>query len=266
MSPSFCASTDSRNRQDRVRAGAGRGPRPAVRPRLRGRRPGRAGGSPGSPDPLPTRHRDASCALRGLGPLLDRIGDNPLTVLGELDSRTSPRASPRTYRAASGCATPGRWTTCSRRRCPTESAVKGRSKSSGQPAGHDEHSSVGPRGFPRSMHTLTLAFFAADTEDPGDLVRGRDCRARHHRGSAAAGRRPVTNGLRGVAAGGATEDRSSLEMKHLYREDLRRLLVLEKPRAWPRGIRWIIEHAEIRPVGEYRSDEHRPTGTREQVT
>ena len=65
---------------------------------------------------------------------------------------------------------------------------------------------------------------------------------------------------------GRTEDRSSLEMKHLYREDLRRLLVSEKPRAWPRGIRWIIEHAETHPVGVYRPDEHRPTATREQVT
>ena len=68
------------------------GPPESAGPRSRGRWPrpsaGGSSASPwpasrtrrrftGSPDPLPTRHRDASCALRGLGPLLDRIGDKP---------------------------------------------------------------------------------------------------------------------------------------------------------------------------------------------
>ena len=52
-------------------------------------------------------------------------------------------------------------------------------------------------------------------------------------------------------------DRSCLNLKHLYLEELRRFLASEKPRAWPRGIQWIIDYTEAHPVGVHRPDGHR---------
>ena len=69
------------------------------------------------------------------------------------------------------------------------------------------------------MHTLTLAFFAGIQRTarvraiwPSDDEIAARVRAA---GSAAAGRRPVTSDLRPAAAGGATEDRSHRDLKHL---------------------------------------------------
>ncbi len=54
-----------------------------------------------------------------------------------------------------------------------------------------------------------------------------------------------------------TEGWSHLELKHLYLKELRRILASEKPRAWPRGIKGLIEHTETHPVAVHRPDEHR---------
>ena len=67
----------------------------------------------------------------------------------------------------------------------------------------------------------------------------------------------MTGGHRAAAADAAPEDRSCLDLKHLYLEELRRILASEKPRAWPRGIQWIIDYTETHPVGVHRPDGHR---------
>ena len=64
----------------------------------------------------------------------------------------------------------------------------------------------------------------------------------------AEGRRAVTADLRAAAAGTTPEDRSHLELKHRYLEELHRNLASEKARARPRGIRWIIDYTETHPV------------------
>ena len=64
----------------------------------------------------------------------------------------------------------------------------------------------------------------------------------------AEGRRAVTADLRAAAAGTTPEDRSHLELKHLYLEELHRNLASEKARARSRGIRWIIDYTETHPV------------------
>ena len=61
----------------------------------------------------------------------------------------------------------------------------------------------------------------------------------------------------GTQGTGATEDRSHLELKHLYLDELQRLLASEKPRARSRGIQWIIEHAEAHSVAVHRPGGHR---------
>ena len=67
----------------------------------------------------------------------------------------------------------------------------------------------------------------------------------------------MTAGHRVAATDAAPEDRSCLDLKHLYLEELRRILASEKPRAWPRGIQWIIDYTETHPVGVHRPDGHR---------
>ena len=74
-----------RHRQDRVRPGTGRSPRPPVRARLPGRRR-----EPGAdPRGRQTRFRcdpgTSRGRLRRLGPLPGRAGDNALALLGEID-------------------------------------------------------------------------------------------------------------------------------------------------------------------------------------
>ena len=67
----------------------------------------------------------------------------------------------------------------------------------------------------------------------------------------------MTAGHRVAATDAAPEDRSCLDLKHLYLEELHRILASEKPRAWPRGIQWIIDYTETHPVGVHRPDGHR---------
>ena len=67
----------------------------------------------------------------------------------------------------------------------------------------------------------------------------------------------MTGPLRAAVPGSAPEDRCCLDLKHLYLEELRRILASEKPRAWPRGIQWIIDYTETHPVGVHRPDGHR---------
>ena len=67
----------------------------------------------------------------------------------------------------------------------------------------------------------------------------------------------MTAGLRAAAAGPAAEERTHLDLKHLYLDELRRVLAAEKPRAWPRGIQWIIDYTEAHPVAVHRPGEHR---------
>ena len=71
----------------------------------------------------------------------------------------------------------------------------------------------------------------------------------------------MTAGHRVAATDAAPEDRSCLDLKHLYLEELRRILASEKPRAWPRGIQWIIDYTETHPVGVHRGARDR-TGVR----
>ncbi len=67
----------------------------------------------------------------------------------------------------------------------------------------------------------------------------------------------MTAGLRAATASPTAEGRNHLELKHLYLDELRRVLAAEKPRAWPRGIQWIIDYTEARPVAVHRPGEHR---------
>ena len=59
-------------------------------------------------------------------------------------------------------------------------------------------------------------------------------------------------GHRAAATDAAPEDQCCLDLKHLYLDELRRILASEKPRAWPRGIQWIIDYTETHPVGVHR--------------
>ena len=67
----------------------------------------------------------------------------------------------------------------------------------------------------------------------------------------------MTTGVHAAATGGMPEDRSRLELEHLYLGELRRVLASEKPRARPRGIQWIIDYTEAHPVVVHRPDRHR---------
>ena len=63
--------------------------------------------------------------------------------------------------------------------------------------------------------------------------------------------------LRAAMLGSEPEDRSGLDLKHLYLEELRRILATKKPRENPRGIRRIIDYTEAHPVAVHRRDGHR---------
>ena len=65
----------------------------------------------------------------------------------------------------------------------------------------------------------------------------------------------MTGGHRTAATLTAPEDRSCLDLKHLYLEELHRIVAAKKPGA--RGIRWIIDYAETHPVRVHRPDGHR---------
>ena len=67
----------------------------------------------------------------------------------------------------------------------------------------------------------------------------------------------MTVGLRAAASDRTAEGQTHLKLKHQYLDELRQGLTTEKPRAWPRGIRWIIEHTEAHPVAVHRPDAHR---------
>ena len=67
----------------------------------------------------------------------------------------------------------------------------------------------------------------------------------------------MTADLHAAAAGTTPEERSHLEMKHLYLDELHRNPASEKPRARPRGIRWIIDYTAARPVAVHRPDGRR---------
>ena len=67
----------------------------------------------------------------------------------------------------------------------------------------------------------------------------------------------MTADVHAAAAGTTPEERSHLELKHLYLDELHRNLASEKPRARPRGIRWIIDYTETHPVAVHRPDGHR---------
>ena len=63
--------------------------------------------------------------------------------------------------------------------------------------------------------------------------------------------------FRAAMLGSEPEDRSGLDLKHLYLEELRRILATKKPRENPRGIRRIIDYTEAHPVAVHRRDGHR---------
>ena len=106
------------------------------------------------------------------------------------------------------------------------------------------------------MHTLTLAIVAAIQRAPKARVTWpQDDEIAAHVMTVAVppqGGVPVTGGHRAAATDAAPEDRSCLDLRHLYLEELRRILASEKPRAWPRGIQWIIDYTETHPVGVHR--------------
>ena len=65
----------------------------------------------------------------------------------------------------------------------------------------------------------------------------------------------MTGRHRAAATDAAPEDRSCLDLKHLYLEELHRIVATKKPGG--RGIRRIIDHTEAHPVGLHRPDGHR---------
>ena len=65
----------------------------------------------------------------------------------------------------------------------------------------------------------------------------------------------MTAGHHAAATDAAREDRSCLDLKHLYLEELHRIVAAKKPGG--RGIRWIIDYTETRPVAVHRPHGHR---------
>ena len=65
----------------------------------------------------------------------------------------------------------------------------------------------------------------------------------------------MTGGHQAAATDAAPEDRSCLYLKHLYLEELHRIVATKKPGG--RAIRWIIDYTETHPVAVHRPDRHR---------
>ena len=65
----------------------------------------------------------------------------------------------------------------------------------------------------------------------------------------------MTGGHRAEATDAAPEDRSCLDLKHLYLKELHHIVATKKPGG--RGIRWIINYTETHPVAVHRPDGRR---------
>ena len=65
----------------------------------------------------------------------------------------------------------------------------------------------------------------------------------------------MTTVRRAAATDAAPEDRNGLDLKHLYLEELQRIVATKKPVG--RGLRWIIDYTDTHPVRVHRPDEHR---------